>query len=41
MVEMAQEGFMELEMKVIRLLYYLPMERMSKPKFIKEIEKFE
>ena len=26
---------------VIRLLYYLPMERMKKPKFIKEIEKFE
>jgi hypothetical protein len=32
---------MESEMKVIRLLYYLPMERMKKPKFIKEIEKSE
>ena len=27
--------------QVIRLLYYLPMERMKKPKFIKEIEKSE
>ena len=26
---------------LIRLLYYLPMERMKKPKFIKEIEKSE
>lgn len=28
-------------MKIVRLLYYLPMERMKKPKFIKEIEKSE
>ena len=30
-----------LQLIIIRLLYYLPMERMKKPKFIKEIEKSE
>ena len=29
------------ERRLIRLLYYLPMERMKKPKFIKKIEKSE
>jgi len=31
----------QIYMKIVRLLYYLPMERMKKPKFIKEIEKSE
>lgn len=40
MVETAQEGFMELEMKVVRLLYYLPMESMTdyKPKEWQDLE---